>query len=223
MSIATLKKKTLTQYHNMSVNSQDGFSLNGTHRSQGYVGQTSLSRSLPKTMMRGNTICGYGGCCGQYNVGTIVQSAVTSQNDTNVVKSSVMNTHGMIETKYRWINRPDPYSTVKPDSNNNINTGSQYTTNLSKKTMSNMLDPSCNVVKTIDTTNPVSSCNSTSNSINKSIFSKTKGCIGITKPESEYVAMTAGEYLYRLHNDCVKNDKAYVERSAQGVPYACIG
>ena len=214
MSIATLKKKTLTQYHNMSVNSKDGFSLNGTRRSQGYVGQTSLSRSLPKTMMRGNTIRGYGGCCGQYNVGPIVQSAVTSLNDINVVKTSVMNTHGMIATKYRWINRPDPYSTVKPDSNLNINTGSQYTTSLAKKTINDMLDSSCNVVKTINTTNPVSSCNSTGT------FNKTKGCIGITKPESEYVAMTAGEYLYRLHNDCVSNDKAYVARSTQGAPYA---
>jgi len=54
MSIATLKRKTQTQYNNMSVGSKTGFSLNGTHRSQGYIGQTSLSRSLPKTLMKGN-------------------------------------------------------------------------------------------------------------------------------------------------------------------------
>jgi hypothetical protein len=211
MSIATLKKKTQTQYHNMSVNSKNGFSLNGTHRSQGYVGQTMLSRSLPKTMMRGNTIRGYGGCCGEYKVCPIVQSAVLSLNDTNVVKASVVNNDGMIATKYKWINRPDPETTVKPDSNQNINTGSQYTTLLAKKTISDMLDPSCNVVKTIDTTNPVSSCKTTD---------RIKGCIGITKPESQYVAITAGEYLYRLHNDCVKNDKAYVAKKTQGAPYA---
>ena len=38
MSLVTLKKKTAAKYHNMSVN-QPSFSLNGTHRSQGYIGQ----------------------------------------------------------------------------------------------------------------------------------------------------------------------------------------
>ena len=55
MSIVALKRKTNTQYNNMSAN-RKGFSLNGTHRSQGYVGQTVLSRSLPRTLMRGNKI-----------------------------------------------------------------------------------------------------------------------------------------------------------------------
>jgi len=217
MSIATLKKKTFTQYHNMSANSKEGFSLNGTHRSQGYVGQTNLSRSLPKTMMRGNTICGYGGCCGQYNIGTIVKSAVISQNDIRVIKPSVINTLGMIATKYRWITRPDPYTSVKPDSNLNINTGGQYTTLLSKNTVANTLDPSCNIVKDINTTAPMSSCKESNN------VRKTGKCIGITKPESEYVAMTAGEYLFRLHGKCAGNDinPAYVAKKTQGVPFGC--
>ena len=61
MSIATLKRKSQTKYNNMSVG-QPFFSLNGTHRNQGYVGQTSLSRSLPRTLMRGNVVRGHGGC-----------------------------------------------------------------------------------------------------------------------------------------------------------------
>ena len=60
MSIATLKRKTLAKYNNMSVG-QPQFSLNGTHRSQGYVGQTMLSRSLPRSLMKGNVIRGHGG------------------------------------------------------------------------------------------------------------------------------------------------------------------
>ena len=36
MSLATLKKKTQAQYRNVSVG-QPQFSINGTHRSQGYV------------------------------------------------------------------------------------------------------------------------------------------------------------------------------------------
>ena len=77
MSIATLKKKTAAKYNNMSV-SEPKFSLNGGHRSQGWVGQTTLSRSLPKTPMVGNTPKGSGGCCGTYRVTPIVQSAVKS-------------------------------------------------------------------------------------------------------------------------------------------------
>ena len=50
MSIATLKRKTQTKYNNMSVGSTQGFSLNGGFRNQGYVGQTSLSRSLSRTL-----------------------------------------------------------------------------------------------------------------------------------------------------------------------------
>jgi len=43
MSIATLKRKTMTEYNRMSVG-YTNFSLNGTRRNQGYVGQTMLSR-----------------------------------------------------------------------------------------------------------------------------------------------------------------------------------
>ena len=66
MSVATLKKKTRTQYHNMSVNRVGGFSLNGTRRSQGYVGQDMLGRHLQSTPMRGNVARGSGGCCGTH-------------------------------------------------------------------------------------------------------------------------------------------------------------
>ena len=45
MSIATLKRKTQTKYNNMSVG-LNGFSIVGTHRNQGYVGQPSLTRSI---------------------------------------------------------------------------------------------------------------------------------------------------------------------------------
>ena len=134
MSIVTLKKKTQTQYNNMSVGMK-GFSLNGTHRSQGYVGQTNLSRSLPKTNMKGNVACGYGGSCGTFLKPPIIQSAVISLNDPVVVKSSVLGTYGMLETKYQWIRRPQPFSSIKPDGNHNINFQSNYTDNLSKKTV----------------------------------------------------------------------------------------
>ena len=134
MSLATLKKKTQTKYNNMSVGERQ-FSINGTHRSQGYVGQTSLSRSLPRTLMKGNVAIGHGGCCGKFRKMPIVQSAVISLENPNVVKSSVLGTSGMISTKYQWIKRPQPYTSVKPDNNNNNNSQSDYITYLVDKTL----------------------------------------------------------------------------------------
>ena len=67
MSIATLKKKTMYKYNNSSVGHTQ-FSINGGYRSQGFVGQTSLSRSFLKTPMKGNVICGHGG--GARNIST---------------------------------------------------------------------------------------------------------------------------------------------------------
>ena len=132
MSIATLKRKVASQYNNSSVGFAQ-FSINGTRRSQGWVGQTSLSRSLPRTLMKGNVIKGHGGCCGTYPVYHVIQSGVTSTEDPRVVKSSVMNTMGMIDTKYRWITRPAPYSVVKPDTTNNLNDQQSYIDSVRKQ------------------------------------------------------------------------------------------
>jgi hypothetical protein len=129
MSEVTLKRKTGAKYNNNSVGK--GFSLNGTHRSQGWVGQDTLSRSFPKTLMKGNVVKGHGGCCGKYPQPGIVVSAVTSLNDPTVVKSSVLDTQGMIRTKYRWIWRPKPFSNTKQDAWRTTLNQSEYITNLS--------------------------------------------------------------------------------------------
>jgi hypothetical protein len=117
MSVATLKKKTQAKYNNMSVG-QNQFSLNGTHRSQGWVGQSMLSRSLPKTLMQGKTPKGYGGCCGTYDTSQgITQSAVVSLNNINIVKPSVISNKGMLEEKltpYRNYLMPYPYVSTIP-------------------------------------------------------------------------------------------------------------
>ena len=92
MSLATLKKKTQSKYQNSSVGVKQ-FSINGTNRNQGYVGQTSLSRSLPRTLAGGAFNKGHGGCCGKYtDLDTPVISAVTSTEDSSVVKSAVLST-----------------------------------------------------------------------------------------------------------------------------------
>jgi hypothetical protein len=134
MSIVTLKRKTDVVYKNMSVGSTTGFSLNGTHRNQGYVGQTMLSRSLPRTPMKGNEPKGHGGCCGKYIKNGIIQSAVTSLNDPSIVKPAVQTTNGMLRTRYQWIWRPQPYSSTKIDSTHNSNPQSTYIRNISVNT-----------------------------------------------------------------------------------------
>jgi hypothetical protein len=113
MSISTLSKKTKTLYHSMSVSSPQ-FSLNGGHRNQGFIGQTSLSRSFPRTLMKNDVVRGYGTCCGAYNISSIIQSSLTYQNDSNVIKKSSMNTSGLLSSKYRWMKRGMPHTTIKP-------------------------------------------------------------------------------------------------------------
>jgi len=135
MSIVTLKKKTATQYHSMSVGTKTGFSLNGTHRSQGYVGQTMLSRSLPRTLAKGTTPKGHGGYNGTFVIKNPVLSAVTSTENPKVVKPSVLDNHGMLATKYRWIRRPQPFTTVKADDTLNSNTQQEYINHINNKTL----------------------------------------------------------------------------------------
>lgn len=156
MSEATLKKKTAVKYNNMSVGSKNGgFSINGTRRNQGYIGQTMLGRHFPNTPMRGNVARGHGGCCGKYPTGTIIQSGVcfpskngnTANNNPNVVKLSVLNTSGLIHTKYKWIFRPQPYTSVKIDNNLLQGTQQQYISNKSSSLI-NSLASCLPVIKT---------------------------------------------------------------------------
>jgi hypothetical protein len=214
MSIVVLKRKTLAQYHNNS-HSPNGFSLNGTHRSQGYIGQTSLSRSLPRTLMKGNTPKGHGGCCGKYYQGTIIQSGVTSLENPAVVKKSTMNTRGLIDTKYRWIRRPKPFAEVKHIANSHSQ--SEYIYFIKEKTLK-------------ETRPDGSPCSiPDKNPVYKKCTALTKDQIGetcpksrnITKPDSATGAITGDEYIYQLHKKCAVPEEfkaiAYIRRA----PFTC--
>jgi len=197
MSIATLKRKTQTQYNNMSVNSKHGFSLNGTTRSQGYIGQTSLSRSLPRTLMRDGVPRGHGGCCGTFIKHPIITSAVTSLNDPNIVKPSSINTLGMIENKYK---KPLYHEhVVKPDNNQNINTQNQYVKNLAKTTIE-----CANALKATDDEIKTAACNACNN---YNTFYKKK-IRNFTKVST--LPISQGEYLIKLSNKCIDSDVKYV-------------
>jgi len=242
MSIVTLKKKIQAQYNNPHIgdkygafskhsatranahNGNDlntpyaGFSLNGTHRSQGYVGQTSLSRSLPRTLMRGNVARGSGGCCGQYNTnnGVIIQSAVTSTNNPNIVKSSVLNTDGMYHTQFRWMWRGRPHISWKPDdSNSHIGSQEHYINHVRNKAIAcnNSLNTHCNSQGTVG-------CNTSNTSIllsNRNI--PIKPVKQITKVN--VTAIDSGVYTQKLQSKCIKNDVFPLPNKNQSMPFAC--
>jgi len=221
MSLATLKKKTRTQYHNMSVGRVGGFSLNGTRRSQGYVGQDMLGRHLQGSLMRGNTLRGNGGCCGSYPVRTIVQTlsipfptninnGSTASNRTNVVKKSVLDTNGLIMTKYRWIRRPQPYATVKPDANMIQGIQKTYIENLSKKTVAEL--NKCNTIGKCKTF--ANTCGNLPRGQRPRPFGTTivipRGWYSMTKSPgsvSKLGPISQGLFIQALGGLCTNNDK----------------
>jgi hypothetical protein len=129
MSIVALKRKTQATYKNNSTG-QSQFSINSTSRSQGFVGQTSLSRSLNRTILVGTTPKGSSACCGQFQNQIIGASEMCSF-ETPTVHTSTLSNKGFIATHYRWIRRPAPFTSVKPDSNLVLNQSNQtYVENL---------------------------------------------------------------------------------------------
>lgn len=141
MSIVALKRKIqATKNQSSGLNA---FSINGTTRNQGYIGQSLESRKLLHTPHKGAEPKGYGGCCDTYkNDIDITPSEICSLEDSTVVKPSVLSTKGMLAKRNRWINRPAPYSVVKPDSNHgpsgNANSQSSYLERLKKKNLADI-------------------------------------------------------------------------------------
>jgi hypothetical protein len=245
MSIATLKKKIkaiynnphigdkygnyskmpavrMNSYNNKNGNISAGFSLNGTHRSQGYVGQTMLSRHFPQTPMRGNVARGSGGCCGTYN-NNIIKPCVNDLNNPNIVKSPVLNTNGFIHEHYKWIWRPQPFTRVKPDNTNNLNTQESYIKHLANKETS-CVDLSNNLIQQ-------KPCyrNTIKNNSTKLVCTKSHTA-NITKPpiinkvnnKIHYRAgLTSSEHINTIVNDCQKYDDFTVPNNRRNMVFAC--
>jgi len=215
MSIATLKRKTAAKYNNSSVNSTNGFSLNGGHRNQGYIGQTSLSRSLPRTLMKGNTARGHGGCCGKYPTGPIISSAVKSTEDSTVIKSSSLSNKGMIATHYRWVLRPQPFSVVKPDTNVHQNTQQQYVEYVRRRALVDMTGPCAITTKHVNTTCP-----------NVSKPTPASACAAaeeFTQGPAKHIFMKSSDYTESLVKPCVESDPSpfYIQKPTRRTPFAC--
>jgi len=207
MSIATLKRKTAVKYNNMSV-SKPLFSLNGTHRNQGFVGQTSLSRSLPRTLIKNGGYKNYGGCCGTFKIGEIVQSSVKTTEDSSVVKGSTINTLGLLHVnKYTCLWRPAPYTTVKMDSNQNLNSQSEYIKNVQKNAVTEA--DACRTVNTDPSNTSNTNCK-----LVRPRYTPFKNPGNWAKPNSDFVAISQGEYLLKLDNKCgAIDDSKYAQNN----------
>jgi hypothetical protein len=201
MSIATLKKKAQAKYNNVSVNSSAGFSLNGTFRNQGYVGQTSLSRSLPRTPMKGPTPRGHGGCCGTYYVSSIIQSGVKSLEDNKVVKGSVITSRGMLAERLC----ENPCNIVKPDTNQNTNTQGSVVDRKRKNATACIVSI------------PNTSC---STCPQQSIFGRLKQPL-YTKPLETYAPISQGQYIANIGEQCVNLDPITVNAAINHTPFGC--
>lgn len=140
MSIATLKKKSaVVNSKNHSnrggntlwvgtnedpfVQGSKGFSLNGTTRNVGYIGQ-HMRNSKAFTPFRGVLPVGHGGSGGQYKQNNIIYNVSDSSVEVKgeqllYNKSSVVSTYGMLRKKYKWAyNGTYPNYWVQPDGNN---------------------------------------------------------------------------------------------------------
>ena len=87
-----------------AVVSSTGFSLNGGHRNQGWVGQTSLARSVTRTPFRGAAPMGHGNIPpGRYDA-NVLNSGSCCKSSSNYIKTSSLTTSGMLAKKYKWRN-----------------------------------------------------------------------------------------------------------------------
>lgn len=218
MSIVVLKKKTATKYNNMSVNVPQ-FSINGGYRNQGWVGQTSLSRSLIKTPYRGATPRGHGGCCGTYDI-SIVKPGESSTNNSQIVKSSVIGTYGMLNQKYRWIRRPaqypglkpESYTTVKPDTNHNLNKQGEYIDRLKKNTL-NTIRQNCPSI-------PKQSCDLTCDLFKTRTTMKT----GIDNFAKNVGPIDQSDYIKNTNDQCIFIDEQFqneLNNKPSSGPFGC--
>jgi hypothetical protein len=210
MSLATLKKKTASKYKNNSVNLPQ-FSINGTHRNQGYIGQTSLERKCIGTPMSGTEAQGHGGCCGKYNQANITQSSVFTTENSTVVKPSVLSTSGMLAKRTRWVRRPQPFSITKPSDSINQSTGGDYILYRRKKELS-----AVEKANAVCVPQAVHRCKPT-------VPMSAPPC-PLLKVENNVKFLSEGEYLLKLNSTCANLDISYIQYSTNtGVPISTCG
>jgi len=213
MSIATLKRKSQTQYNNMSVGMKS-FSLNGAFRGQGYVGQSTQSRTLVRSLAKGSTLRGLGGCCGKDPVKSVCSSELLHLDDGSV-HSSVMNTNGMILSKYRWARRPQPFTSFKlSGSTRQTYSQSTYIDNLVKNQLNDVNNAKCK---------PQYVCKMPCRPIGARSFKSIVPIYKEVKDDAATGAIAQSKRLRALNAECGLIDKKLIQETtkAAAVPFAC--
>ena len=85
MSLATLKKKSQRYFNPISSTSQ--FSLNDRLRSQGWVGQTSLSRTNVRALKKGTDLIANGGDQGKYERNSLTDGIIIDTGPSDAMDS----------------------------------------------------------------------------------------------------------------------------------------
>ena len=216
MSIVALKRKTEARYNNLSVN-QKQFSINGTTRNQGYIGQTSLSRSLIHTPSKGAVLKDFNG---RYANPNIKASETISLEDNTVVKPSVLSFKGMMAKRERWISRPYPYAVVKPDAGRNVNDQTDYITRLKKKTLSDIATY-CppDIAKTTGFVFKKQCSTATKTLTGAPLFTPQNVVCKIAKPESTYTSISQTAYLESLQKKCEMMDDYKFVSAVKRTPF----
>ena len=216
MSIVALKRKTAALHNNLSVN-QKQFSINGTTRNQGYIGQTSLTRSLIHTPSKGAVLKDFNGLYANPN---IKASETISLEDNTVVKPSVLSFKGMMAKRERWISRPFPNAVVKPDAGQNMNAQADYITRLKKKTLSDIATY-CppDIAKTSGFVAKKQCSTATKTLTGAPLFTPENVVCKIAKPESTYTSISQASYLEKLHEKCEKLDDYKFVSSVKRTPF----
>ena len=101
MSIVVLKRKSRGYNAPISGQGTQGFSLNGGYRNQGWVGQTSISRPVNRTLFKGALPIGQGGQLGEYNV-SVLSGGMCSANDNSIIKRSTLTTKGHLDSTIKY-------------------------------------------------------------------------------------------------------------------------
>lgn len=196
MSLATLKKKTAHKYRNNSVN-QPQFGLNGTHRNQGFIGQTSLSRPNIGRSASGVAFHEYGSVGGgKYNVHDLRTSSIHTTENSSVIKTSVLSSKGMLEKRTQWVRRPYPFSSTKPGDALHQSSANDYIIFKRKTTLKEESERRNSTVCTNEPSN--------GQSMNCPLpLVKTIEKIG--------VATSQGDYIFKLIGQCAALDISYIE------------
>jgi hypothetical protein len=220
MSVYTLKRKTDAQYNNNSVGYRQ-FSINGTRRSNSsYIHDSlSTSKSQVRNLCKSGQInpIGYGGCCNTYRRQNYCTNGLNDLNNPSVVKSSVLSNYGSIATHFRWITRPQPFTTVKPDSNANLlknNSQGAYIQYLDQQTI--LAVNTCNAK---NPNAPIGDADSPSyENCNASYkdYQKKPLCPAITK---QVGPIDESLYILQLDNACSEETVFSVGFQVQGQPF----